>query len=158
MRKQKIAALHAFVTDVHSLGLEAAQGLIITSGFYWDDSEGTRDFATRFLKEHGRMPTREQAGVYSGVLHFLKAARSAKSDDAAVVNAEMRRLPVDRFGQQAVLQQNGRLAYDLGVYRVKSPAESRRPWDYYERIATVPAATAFRLSAASGCSLTASVR
>jgi branched-chain amino acid transport system substrate-binding protein len=158
MRKQKIAALHAFVTDVNSLGLETAQGLIITSGFYWDDSEGTRGFATRFFREHGRMPTREQAGVYSGVLHFLKAARSAKSDDAATVNAEMRRLPVDRFGAQAVLQQNGRLAYDLGVYRVKSPSESKRPWDYYQRIATVPAATAFRSSADSGCSVTASVR
>ncbi|WP_454630857.1 ABC transporter substrate-binding protein [Bradyrhizobium cenepequi] len=158
MRTQKIAALHAFVTDVHSLGLEAAQGLIITTGFYWDDSGGTRDFALRFLKEHGRMPTREQAGVYSGVLHFLKAARSAKSDDAAIVNAEMRRLPVDRFGRQAVVQQNGRLAYDLGVYRVKSPAASRQPWDYYERIATVPAATAFRSAAESGCSITASVR
>ncbi|MGX9431120.1 MULTISPECIES: ABC transporter substrate-binding protein [Bradyrhizobium] len=158
MRTQKIAALHAFVTDVHSLGLEAAQGLIITTGFYWDDSDGTRDFAQRFFKEHGRMPTREQAGVYSGVLHFLKAARSAKSDDAAIVNAEMRQLPVDRFGRQAVVQQNGRLAYDLGVYRVKSPAASRQPWDYYERIATVPAATAFRPAAGSGCSITASVR
>jgi branched-chain amino acid transport system substrate-binding protein len=158
MRTQKIAALHAFVTDVHSLGLEAAQGLIITSGFYWDDSDGTRDFALRFLKEHGRMPTREQAGVYSGVLHFLKAARSAKSDDAAIVNTEMRQLPVDRFGRQAVLQQNGRVAYDLGVYRVKSPAASRQPWDYYERIATVPAATAFRTAAESGCSITASLR
>jgi branched-chain amino acid transport system substrate-binding protein len=158
MRTQKIAALHAFVTDVHSLGLEAAQGLIITTGFYWDDSDGTRDFALRFFKEHGRMPTREQAGVYSGVLHFLKAAKSAKSDDAEMVNAEMRRLPVDRFGRQAVLQQNGRLAYDLGVYRVKSPAASRQPWDYYERIATVPAATAFRSAAESGCRITASVR
>jgi branched-chain amino acid transport system substrate-binding protein len=158
MRTQRIAALHAFITDVNSLGLEAAQGLIITSGFYWDDSEGTRDFAARFFKEHGRMPTREQAGVYSGTLHFLKAAKSAKSDAAAIVNAEMRRLPVDKFGRQAVLQQNGRLAYDLGVYRVKSPAESRRPWDYYERIATVPAATAFRSSADSGCNTAATVR
>ena len=158
MRTQKIAALHAFVTDVHSLGLEAAQGLIITSGFYWDDSQGTRDFATRFLKEHGRMPTREQAGVYTGVLHFLKAAKSAGSDDAAIVNAEMRKLPVDKFGTPAVLQQNGRVAYDLGVYRVKSPAESKAPWDYYQRIATVPAATAFRSAADSGCSTAAPVR
>ena len=158
IRKQKIAALHAFVTDVNSLGLETAQGLIITSGYYWDDNEGTRSFATRFLKEHGRMPTREQAGVYAGTLHFLKAARSAKSDDAATVNAEMRRLPVDRFGQQAVIQPNGRLAYDLGVYRIKSPAESKRPWDYYERIATVPAAIGFRSAADSGCGLAAPIR
>ena len=92
------------------------------------------------------------------MLHFLKAARSAKSDDAAIVNAEMRQLPVDRFGRQAVLQQNGRVAYDLCVYRVKSPKASRQPWDNYERIATVPAAPAFRAAAESGCSITASVR
>jgi branched-chain amino acid transport system substrate-binding protein len=158
MRTQMVAALHAFVTDVNSLGLEAAQGLVITTGFYWDDSEGTRNFATRFFKEHGRMPTREQAGVYTGVLHFLKAAKSVKSDDAAIVNAEMRRLPVDKFGHEAHLEQSGRVTYDLGVYRVKSPAESRKPWDYYERIASVPAATAFRSAAASGCNLTAPVR
>jgi branched-chain amino acid transport system substrate-binding protein len=158
MRKQRIAALHAFVTDVNSLGLDIAQGLVITSGFYWDDNDGTRAFAARFLREHGRMPTREQAGVYAGTLHFLKAARAAKSDDAAKVNAEMRRLPVDRFGQPAVIQANGRLSYDLGVYRVKAPAESKRPWDYYERIATVPAATAFRAAADSGCNITASIR
>jgi branched-chain amino acid transport system substrate-binding protein len=158
MRNQKIAALHAFVTDVNSLGLEAAQGLIITSGFYWDDSEGTRDFAMRFFKQHGRMPTREQAGVYVGTLHFLKAAKSANSDDAAIVNAEMRKLPVDKFSRQVVLQLNGQLAYDLGVYRVKSPAESRRPWDYYEKIATVPAAVAFRSATDSGCATAASVR
>jgi branched-chain amino acid transport system substrate-binding protein len=158
MRTQKIAALHAFITDVHSLGLEAAQGLIITSGFYWDDSQGSRDFALRFLNEHGRMPTREQAGVYTGVLHFLKAAKSAGSDDAAIVNAEMRKLPVDKFGKPATLQQNGRVAYDLGVYRVKSPAESKAAWDYYERIATVPAAIAFRPAAESGCSTAPSVR
>jgi len=158
MRTQTVAALHAFVTDVNSLGLEAAQGLIITSGFYWDDGEGTRNFAVRFFKSHGRMPTREQAGVYTSVLHFLKAARSSKSDDAAIVNAEMRRLPVDKFGHEARIQQSGRVTYDLGVYRVKSPAESRQPWDYYERIASVPAATAFRPASASDCGTTASIR
>lgn len=152
---QRVAALHAFVTDVNSVGLEAAQGLIITSGFYWNDSDGTRAFARRFLAAHGRMPTREQAGVYVGVLHYLKAARAAKSDDAATVNAEMRRLPVDKFGRTARVQENGRVVYDLGVYRVKAPTESREPWDYYERIATVPASTAFRPLAASGCGQTA---
>lgn len=158
MRTQTVAALHAFVTDVNSLGLDAAQGLIITTGFYWDDTEDTRDFAARFFKQHGRMPTREQAGVYTSVLHFLKAARSSKSDDAAIVNAEMRRIPVDKFGQQARIEENGRVTYDLGVYRVKSRAESRQPWDYYERIASVPAAVAFRPAAASGCDLTATTR
>ncbi|MBS0246570.1 MAG: ABC transporter substrate-binding protein [Proteobacteria bacterium] len=155
---QRVAALHAFVTDVNSVGLEAAQGLIITSGFYWNDNDGTRAFARRFFADHGRMPTREQAGVYVSVLHYLKAARAAKSDDAATVNAEMRHLPVDKFGREARVEENGRVVYDLGVYRVKAPAESHASWDYYERIATVPASTAFRPVATSGCSPTPKVQ
>lgn len=155
---QRVAALHAFVTDVNSVGLEAAQGLIITTGFYWNDSDGTRAFARRFFSAHGRMPTREQAGVYVSVLHYLKAARAAMSDDAAMVNAEMRRLPVDKFGREVRVEENGRVVYDLGVYRVKTPAESREPWDYYERIATVPASTAFRPVGASGCGPAARVQ
>ena len=155
---QRVAALHAFVTDVNSLGLEATQGLIITSGFYWNDSDGTRAFARSFFASHGRMPTREQAGVYTGVLHYLKAARAAKSDGAAVVNEAMRRLPVDKYGRQARVQENGRVVYDLGVYRVKAPAESHEAWDYYERIATVPADVAFRPVADSGCQVPPATR
>jgi branched-chain amino acid transport system substrate-binding protein len=155
---QRVAALHAFVTDVNSVSLEAAQGLIITTGFYWNDSDGTRAFARRFFASHGRMPTREQAGVYTGVLHYLKAARAAKSDDAAVVNEAMRRLPVDKYGHQARVQENGRVVYDLGVYRVKAPAESHEAWDYYERIAAVPADVAFRPVAVSGCQVPPATR
>jgi branched-chain amino acid transport system substrate-binding protein len=152
---QRIAALHAFVTDVNSIGLAAAQNLIISTGFYWDDSDGTRAFARRFFALHGRMPTREQAAVYTSVLHYLKAARAAKSDDAALVNEQMRQLPVDRFGKEAHIQSNGRVVYDIGVYRVKAPSESHEPWDYYERLATVPARIAFRPASDSGCSLKA---
>jgi branched-chain amino acid transport system substrate-binding protein len=152
---QRIAALHAFVTDINSIGLETAQNLIISSGFYWDDNEQTRSFARRFFAIHGRMPTREQAGVYTSVLHYLKAAREAKSDDALVVNEQMRQLPADRFGHEAQVQANGRVTYEIGVYRVKTPAESKEPWDYYQRIATVPATIAFRPASASGCSLKA---
>jgi branched-chain amino acid transport system substrate-binding protein len=149
---QQLAALHAFITDVHSLGLEAAQGLIITSGFYWNDSDGTRAFASRFEKQHGRMPTREQAAVYASVAHYLRAVTATNTDDAGVVNAAMRRLPVDRFGAAARILPNGRVVYDLGIYRVKAPGQSSVACDYYERIATVPAAEAFRSLAASGCS------
>jgi branched-chain amino acid transport system substrate-binding protein len=148
---QHLAALHAFVTDVNSLGLDVAQGLIITTGFYWDDNDATRAFAARFEKLHGGKPTREQAGVYTSVTHYLKAVKASHSDDAATVNAAMRQLTVDRFGKEARLQANGRVTYDLSVYRVKTPAESRYPWDYYEKLATVPAATAFRSAADSGC-------
>jgi branched-chain amino acid transport system substrate-binding protein len=148
---QRLVALHAFVTDVNSLSLDVAQGMIITTGFYWDDNAGTRAFAARFEKRHRRMPTREQAGVYASLTHYLKAARASRSDDAAVVNAAMRQLPVDRFGSEARVLANGRVVYDLGVYRVKTPAQSRYPWDYYEKIASVPAARAFRSVAESGC-------
>src|SRR5262249_52155659 len=99
----------------------------------------------------GRMPTREQAGVYVAVTHYLKSAERIKGDDAGMINAEMRRLPVDRFGTPARMQDNGRVVYDLGIYRVKAPAESREPWDYYAPIATVPADTAFRPASAAGC-------
>lgn len=149
--EQKLVALHAFVTDVNSLGLDVAQGMIITTGFYWDDNDLTRAFATRFEKRHGRMPTREQAGVYVSLTHFLKAAKASHTDDADIVNATMRQLPVDRFGGEARVLANGRVTYDLGMYRVKTPAQSRYPWDDYERIATIPAAEAFRSAADSGC-------
>lgn len=141
---QRLAALHAFVTDVNSLGLNAAQGLIITTGFYWDATEGTRDWSRRFFAEHGRMPTREQAGVYVSVLHYLKAMQAAGSTDAAAVNLAMRRLPVDRFGTPATVRTDGRVVYDIGVYQVKAPAESRGAWDYYSQIASVPGEEVFR--------------
>jgi branched-chain amino acid transport system substrate-binding protein len=148
---QRLAALHAFVTDVDSIGLDTAQGLIITSGFYWDATEGTRDWARRFMAEHGRMPTREQAGVYVSLLHYLKAVESAGKSDAAAVNQAMRKLPVDRFGTPATVRADGRVIYDIGVYQVKSPAESRGPWDYYRLIATVPGEQAFRPLANGNC-------
>jgi branched-chain amino acid transport system substrate-binding protein len=152
---QRLAALHAFVTDVNSLGLDVAKGMIITTGFYWDDNDATRAFAARFEKLHGRKPTREQAGVYASVTHYLKAAKASHSDDAATVNAAMRQLPVDRYGAEAHVQANGRVVYDLGVYRIKAPAQSHYPWDYYEKLATVPAAEAFRSVAESGCPVAA---
>ncbi len=152
---QRLAALHAFVTDVNSLGLATAKGLIITTGFYWDDSDGTRQWARRFFAVEKRMPTREQAGVYVSVLHYLKAVRAAGTTDAAAVNAMMRRLPVDRFGAKAVIRPDGRVIYDIGVYEVKSPEASQGPWDFYRKIATLPAEQAFRPMASGGCGLVA---
>jgi branched-chain amino acid transport system substrate-binding protein len=152
---QRLAALHAFVTDVNSLGLATAKGLIITTGFYWDDSDGTRQWAKRFFAVEKRMPTREQAGVYLSVLHYLKAVRAARTTDAAAVNALMRQLPVDRFGAKAVIRPDGRVIYDIGVYEVKSPEESHGPWDFYRKIATLPADQAFRPMASGGCGLVA---
>jgi branched-chain amino acid transport system substrate-binding protein len=149
----RLAALHAFVTDVNGLGLEVAQGLVVTEGFYWDENEGTRSFAKRFFQAHGRMPSREQAGVYASVRHYLRAIDAAGTDDADAVAAAMKRLPVDRFGTAARIQANGRVVYDLGVYEVKAPEQSRYPWDYYRKIATIPGGEAFRAANASGCAL-----
>jgi branched-chain amino acid transport system substrate-binding protein len=148
---QKLAALHAFVTDINSLGLPAAQGLVITTGFYWDETDGTREWSKRFFALHGRMPTREQAGVYASVRHYLKAVQSAETTDAAAVNAAMRRLPVDRFGGKATVRDDGRVMYDIGVYEVKAPGASTGPWDFYRKIASVPAEQAFRPVEAGGC-------
>jgi len=97
------------------------------------------------------MPTREQAGVYVSLLHYLKAVESAGKSDAAAVNQAMRKLPVDRFGTPATVRADGRVIYDIGVYQVKSPAESRGPWDYYRLIATVPGEQAFRPLANGNC-------
>lgn len=148
---QRLAALHAFITDVNSLGLPTAQGLIITSGFYWDATDGTRVWSRRFMAEHGRMPTREQAGVYVSVLHYLKAVQAAGRVDAAAINTAMRKLPVDRFGATASVRADGRVIYDIGVYQVKTPVESQGPWDYYRQLASVPGAEAFRLIRDGGC-------
>ena len=148
---QRLAALHAFITDVNSLGLPTAQGLIITSGFYWDATDGTRAWSRRFMAEHGRMPTREQAGVYVSVLHYLKAVQAAGRVDAAAINTAMRKLPVDRFGANASVRADGRVIYDIGVYQVKTPAESQGPWDYYRQLASVPGAEAFRPIKDGGC-------
>jgi branched-chain amino acid transport system substrate-binding protein len=153
----RLAALHAFVTDVNGLGLNVAQGLVVTEGFYWDDNDGTRSFAKRFFEAHGRMPSREQAGVYASVRHYLKAVDAAGTDDADAVSAAMKRLPVDRFGTPAQIQANGRVVYDLGVYEVKAPDQSRYPWDYYKKIATIPGSEAFRAANASGCELSPAV-
>jgi branched-chain amino acid transport system substrate-binding protein len=150
---QRLAALHAFVTDINSLGLEAAQDLVITTGFYWDASDGTRQWSKRFFAAHGRMPTREQAGVYASVLHYLKAVQAAGTTDAAAVNAAMRRIPVDRFGDTATIRADGRVVYDIGVYEVKAPGQSQGPWDYYRKIAFVPAGASFRPINAAGCTL-----
>lgn len=150
---QRLAALHAFITDVNSLGLATAKGLIITTGFYWDESEDTRKWSQRFLAGHGQMPTREQAGVYLSVLHYLKAVAATGTTNAAKVNAAMRRLPVDRFGAKATVREDGRVMYDIGVYEVKAPGDSKGPWDFYRKIATVSADQVFRPMEAGGCTL-----
>jgi branched-chain amino acid transport system substrate-binding protein len=155
---QKLAGLLLFITDVNALGLEVAQGLELTSAFYWDTNDGTREFSKRFaarMKNHF-MPTMSQAGTYSAVLHYLKAldALGGNPHDGAKVVAKMKEIPTDDviFGKGAV-RVDGRVIHPVYLFEVKSPAESKYPWDYYKLIATIPADEAFRPLSQSECPL-----
>ncbi len=152
---QTVAGLLVFLTDVHAMGLEAAQGLVLTESFYWDLNDETRAWSERFAAAgNGNMPTMVQAGVYAGVLHYLKAVEATGSTDADVVMAKMKEMPTDDplFGKGRI-REDGRKIHDMYLFRVKSPAESKGPWDYYEQIGSVPAEEAFRPLDQGGCPL-----
>jgi branched-chain amino acid transport system substrate-binding protein len=153
---QQFAGLLVFLTDVHSLGLAISQGLLLTESFYWDLNDQTRGFSKRFAQRHkGAMPTMGQAGVYSGVLHYLKAVEALKSDAAGdKVVAKMKELPTDDpvFGKGRV-RQDGRKIHNMYLFEVKKPAESKGPWDYYKLKGTIPAEQAFRPEKEGGCPL-----
>ena len=143
---QKFAGLLVYLTDVHALGLNKAQGLMLTESFYWDLDDQTRAWSTRFARRHwGAMPTMAQAGVYSAVLHYLKAVDALKSDEGTAVIAKMKTLPTDDplFGK-GTIRQDGRKIHPMYLFEVKKPSESRGPWDFYKLRATIPAAEAFR--------------
>ncbi|WP_207460616.1 ABC transporter substrate-binding protein [Azospirillum sp. SYSU D00513] len=149
---QSLASLLLFISEVHALGLEAAQGLMLTTGFYWDMDEQTRAWSAKFEQKHGKKPTMVQAGVYSAVRHYLKAVEAAGTDDADKVAAKMRELPVeDMFAKNGKIYPNGRMAHDMYLARVKKPSESKGPWDYYQIVSTLPAATAFMDPAKTAC-------
>lgn len=140
---KKLAGFLVYITDIHALGLEVAQGLSFASSFYWNQNDEARAFGKRFMQERKAMPTKNQALNYVGTLHFLKAMAQANSADPVAVNKAMRALPVDYFGRKASLRADGRLMVDLSLYRVKRPDESKTPWDYYEDVGSVPADKAF---------------
>ena len=152
---QKLAGLLVFLSDVHSLGLATAQGLVLTESFYWDTNDQTRTWSDRFAKANGgKKPTMVQAGVYSGMLHYLKAVEAAKSKDSAAVMAKMRELPTEDplFGKGSV-RADGRKMHDMYLFEVKKPGESKGAWDYYKQISVLPAEQAFRPLAESECPL-----
>jgi branched-chain amino acid transport system substrate-binding protein len=139
----QLAGYLVYITDIHALGLEVAQGLSFPAGFYWDQNDESRGFAKRFMAERKAMPTKNQALNYASTLHFLRAMAQAGTDDPIAVNKAMRALPVAYFGRPATLRADGRLLYDVTLYRVKRPDESRFPWDYYTAVGTLPASEAF---------------
>jgi branched-chain amino acid transport system substrate-binding protein len=152
---QKLAGLLVFLTDIHALGLPTAQGLTFTETFYWDMNDQTRAFAKRFAPaDKGIYPTMVHAGVYAAVLHYLKAVEALKSDDGTKVIAKMKEMPTDDplFGKGSI-RIDGRKIHPAYLVQVKTPAESKAPWDYYKILATIPADQAFRPLNAGECSL-----
>ena len=152
---QKLAGLLVFITDVHALGLKTAQGLVLTSSFYWDLNDGTRAFSKRFgERTGGKMLSMVQAGVYSSILHYLKGVEALKGKDPQQVLAKMKEMPTDDplFGK-GVVRADGRKIHDVYLFEVKKPNESKGPWDYYKLLATIPGDQAFRPLEGSPCPL-----
>ena len=154
---QKLAGLLVFLPDVHGLGLNVAQGLQITEAFYWDLNDQTRAWSKRFAAANGgKYPSSDHAGVYAGVLHYLKAADAAKTDDGAKIVAKMKELPTDDplFGKGQV-RADGRKIHPVHLFEVKKPSESKGPYDYYKVLQTIPADKAFRPIDQGNCPLVA---
>ena len=151
---QKLAGLLMTLSEVHGLGLEAAQGLILTEGFYWDHDDKTRAFAERFIKRTGHMPSMIHAGTYSAVLSYLKAVKAAGGKDSEAVASKLKELPIDDAFAQGKVLANGRMVHDLYLFEVKKPSESKKPWDYYKQLAVIPGEKAFFSAKDSGCPLT----
>ena len=151
---QNLAAIVMFISDVHSLGLKQAQGLIVTEAYYWDLNDKTRAFGKRFMERVKRMPTMNQAATYSATLHYLKAVQAVGTRNTKTVMAKMRELPVkDAFTDNGVLREDGRMVHSMFLFQVKKPEESKGPWDYYKLLAEVPGDQAFRPLKDGGCPL-----
>jgi branched-chain amino acid transport system substrate-binding protein len=151
---QKLVGLVIVITDVHAMGLKGARGLIATTAYYWDRDEGSREFAKRFEAQTKRKPGMVQAGVYSSVMHYLKAVKAAGTDEAKAVAAKMREMPVDDFfAKGGKIRADGRLIHDMYLVEVKSEKESKGPWDYYKILRTIPGDQAAQPLEQSKCPL-----
>jgi branched-chain amino acid transport system substrate-binding protein len=151
---QTLAALLLNITDVHALGLETAQGLVITTSFYWDRTDESRKFAKRFMVKQNNAPTFLQAGAYSAVSHYLKAVQAAGTDETNAVAAQMKKTKInDAMTENGWIRDDGKVMRDMYVVQVKTPAESKGPWDYYKILATVSAEDAALPLSQSECPL-----
>ncbi|MGX9855041.1 ABC transporter substrate-binding protein [Limimaricola variabilis] len=149
---QSLAALLMFITDVHALGAETAQGLVLTEAFYWDHDDDTREWSARFEEKFGSKPTMVHAGVYSGTMHYLRAVEATGSTDGDVVAEWMKANSFDDplFGEGYV-RKDGRVIHDMHLYEVKTPDESTGEWDLYKHVSTIPGEEAFLPMEGSGC-------
>lgn len=149
--KQAMVGFLVYIQDVQALGLKTAQNLELTTGFYWDQDEEARAFAKRFFAQAHQMPSRNHAAIYAAVKHYLEAVKAAGTDDAAAVGKAMRSAPIDYFGHPGKMRGDGRVLYDLTLYRVKTPPESKQPWDDYAKLRDIPADQAFAPENAALC-------
>ena len=151
---QKASPLLVFITDIDSIGLETAQNLLMSEAFYWDLNDETRAFSKRFMDRIKRPPTTAQAGVYSSVLHYLKAVKAAGTTDAAAVIKVMKETPInDMFAKNGKIREDGRMVHDMYLFEVKKPSESKGRWDYYKLLGTVAGKDAFQPLELSRCPL-----
>jgi branched-chain amino acid transport system substrate-binding protein len=151
---QKLSPLLVFISDIDSVGLETAQGMLLAEAFYWDLNDDTRAFSKRFMERVKRVPTSAQAGVYSSVTHYLKAVKAAGTTDSAAVIKVMKDTPVnDMFARNGKIREDGRMVHEMYLFEVKKPSESKARWDDYKLIGTVPANEAFQSLELSRCPL-----
>jgi branched-chain amino acid transport system substrate-binding protein len=152
---QRLAALLFTLSEVHGLGLQASQGLVLTEGYYWDLDDQNRSFAKRFQERTGRMPNMVHAGTYSGVTQYLKAIQAAGTDETEAVAKKLHEMPVqDFFAKNGKVLPNGRMVHDMYLFEVKKPSESKGSWDYYKHLATISGDQAFATPKESGCPMT----
>jgi branched-chain amino acid transport system substrate-binding protein len=153
-KSQKLVGLLVFIADINSLGLQSAQGLILSSAFYWDLNDDTRTWSKRFIDKTRKVPTMIHAGTYGAVMHYLKAIAAAGTADGPTVAAKMREMPVNDFmTKNGKIREDGRLVRDMYLFRVKSPEESKYRFDYYQLLATIPGNEAFKPQEEGGCPL-----
>ncbi|MBZ0329974.1 ABC transporter substrate-binding protein [Halomonas sp. ANAO-440] len=151
---QQLAGLLVFLNDVHAMGLETTQGLLLTTGWYWDMDEEAREWSERYYERMNRMPTMVQAGIYSSTMHYLQAVEATGTDDTATVREYMMEQPInDFFARNGRLREDGRMIHDMYLAEVKSPEASTGEWDLYEILATIPAEEAYRPLSESQCDL-----
>jgi branched-chain amino acid transport system substrate-binding protein len=152
--KQRLAAFLMQTSDIHAIGLQAAQGLLVTTGFYWDLDDQTRAFARKFMDKTGKRPTMVQAGLYSAVTNYLKAIEKSGTDDGPKVIAQLKSMPIDDFfARNASLREDGQLIHDMYLVQAKSPAESKGAWDYEKLVQVIPGKDAFVTPEDSACPL-----
>jgi branched-chain amino acid transport system substrate-binding protein len=153
---QKMIGLLTYISDVHGMGLQYAKGLILASAFYWDLTDETRAWTRRFMERSKKIPTMANAGAYGATLHYLKAIKEAGTDEAQAVVRKMKEIPVnDFFTKGGSVREDGRVIRSMYLFQVKSPEESKYPYDYYKLLNTVPGEQAFRPLAEGGCPMVA---